>query len=66
MTEADVSGFVMEVVSSRNSRYTLQRDVPVIRLKSDAELRVWSDDTRSFHNLMFCGAVASRVTYTHV
>ncbi|KAG7483047.1 serine serine/threonine-protein kinase 33 isoform X1 [Solea senegalensis] len=39
MTEADVSGFVMDVPSPRAGRYPLERDVPVIRLKNDAELR---------------------------
>ncbi|XP_058484622.1 serine/threonine-protein kinase 33 isoform X3 [Solea solea] len=39
MTEADVSGFVMDVPSPRTGRYPLERDVPVIRLKNDAELR---------------------------
>ncbi|XP_039991122.1 serine/threonine-protein kinase 33 [Xiphias gladius] len=39
MTEADVSGLDMDIVSPRTSRDTLERDVPVIRLENDAELR---------------------------
>ncbi|XP_071344660.1 serine/threonine-protein kinase 33 isoform X2 [Trachinotus anak] len=41
MTEADVSGLDMDMdmVSPRTNRDTLERDVPVIRLENDAELR---------------------------
>ncbi len=40
MTEADVSGLGMNMVSPRASRDTLERNVPLIRLEDDADLRV--------------------------
>uniref|UniRef100_A0A3Q1HS85 Protein kinase domain-containing protein n=1 Tax=Anabas testudineus TaxID=64144 RepID=A0A3Q1HS85_ANATE len=39
MREADVTGLDMDMVSPRTTRDTLERDVPVIRLENDVELR---------------------------
>ncbi|XP_023261309.1 serine/threonine-protein kinase 33 [Seriola lalandi dorsalis] len=39
MTEADVSGLDMDMVSPRTNRDTLERDVPAKRLENDAKLR---------------------------
>ncbi|XP_040898084.1 serine/threonine-protein kinase 33 [Toxotes jaculatrix] len=39
MTDADVSGLDMDMVSPRTTRDTQERDVPVIRLENEAELR---------------------------
>ena len=41
MTQADVSGFGMSMVSPRTSRDTQERNVPLIRLNDVADLRVW-------------------------
>lgn len=40
MREADVTGLDMDMVSPRTTRDTQERDVRVIRLENDAELRV--------------------------
>lgn len=65
MTEADVSGLDMDIVSPRTSRDTLERDVPVIRLENDAELRVW----RAFihdSTIALCCAMGPPVKKSHI
>lgn len=66
MREADVTGLDMDMVSLRTTRDTLERDVPVIRLENDAELRVWrASKCYDFTTVLCCALVVTseEVTY---
>lgn len=65
MTQADVSGSDTNMVSLWNNRDTPERNVPLIRLDNDADLRVWNasiHDSTTF-NMLCCGAATEKVTH---